>query len=142
MCRLEGPENAAYLQDEWSRVSKTITGYDIQIFYGQSRYAAEFLAEDINDLFPADVKGIEKDKLGTRDIDPSVKLKVSTEGFGKILPWLQMNSRGLSILILPNSGDSSRDQSRHAIWINKPVGDGTQYANRVDATTIEDRAPR
>jgi len=41
----------------------------------------------------------------------------ATDAFARIVPWLMLNRRGLTILVHPETGDHLADHSEHALWL-------------------------
>lgn len=39
--------------------------------------------------------------------------------FGKIVPWLMLNRRGLTVLVHPNTRDERADHLSHALWMGE-----------------------
>ncbi len=40
-------------------------------------------------------------------------------GFGKIVPWLMLNRRGLTVLVHPNTRNERADHLSHALWMGE-----------------------
>jgi DOPA 4,5-dioxygenase len=41
--------------------------------------------------------------------------------FARLVPWLALNRRGLSVLVHPETGDDYTDHSRFALWLGPPL---------------------
>lgn len=41
--------------------------------------------------------------------------------FVKLFSWLQLNHGSLSVLVHPNSGDTYKDHTNHAVWIGERI---------------------
>ena len=37
--------------------------------------------------------------------------------FAKLIPWLALNRRGLTVFVHPETGDAVADHTDHAIWM-------------------------
>lgn len=65
---------------------------------------------------------------------PSFYFGFTTDLFPKVVPWLQLNSLGLTILIHPNTVDPRADHLYYALWVNR-----SQPVNAFDWPTLEQR---
>jgi DOPA 4,5-dioxygenase len=45
----------------------------------------------------------------------------AVEEFPRLVPWLMLNRRGLSVLVHPLTGDDVADHSAHALWLGPPL---------------------
>src|SRR5204862_7750448 len=72
-------------------------------------------------------------------VTPSFMLGFARELFPVIVPWLMLNSLGLTLFIHPNTVDARADHLEHAMWINRtqPV-DGSRLQ---DDGTVEQVRP-
>ena len=102
-----------------------IRSYDVHIYYfhtdeAQTRVARE-LREEIIERFPETIVY----KLWERPIGPhpvgmfEVDLKKPAH-FARFVPWFNVNRRGLSALVHPNTGFPLLDHTRNAMWIGPP----------------------
>lgn len=51
----------------------------------------------------------------------NVRVRFAARHFGRIVPWLMLHRRGLSVLVHPYTPDGVRDHSERALWLGKPV---------------------
>jgi len=52
-------------------------------------------------------------------VTPSFYFGFGTDLQPLILPWLQLNSLGLTILVHPNTDDPRADHLHYALWVNR-----------------------
>lgn len=45
----------------------------------------------------------------------------AVEEFPRLVPWLMLNRRDLSVLVHPLTGDDVADHSAHALWLGPPL---------------------
>jgi aromatic ring-cleaving dioxygenase len=65
---------------------------------------------------------------------PSFYFGFTNDLLPKVVPWLQLNSLGLTILIHPNTVDPRADHLYYALWVNR-----SQPVNAFDWPTLENR---
>jgi DOPA 4,5-dioxygenase len=52
-------------------------------------------------------------------VTPSFYFGFQNELLPVVIPWLQLNSLGLTILIHPNSDNARSDHLYYALWVNR-----------------------
>lgn len=65
---------------------------------------------------------------------PSFYFGFTNDLLPKIVPWLQLNSLGLTVLIHPNTVDPRADHLYYALWVNR-----SQPVNAFDWPTLDKR---
>ena len=66
------------------------------------------------------------------------------ELFASLVPWLMLNSRGLSILVHPNTTNPKRDHLNDAVWIGAPLalsGEVLPEAQEADLAGLPNTSP-
>ena len=114
----------------------SVKGYHIHIYFESgkaSETAARELAETINAVFSSEVEGVHKIGKAGPHAHENYGVHVSKEGFGKIVPWLQLNSQGLSILIHPDTGDDLKDHLEASMWLGTPVNYNMAFFDKLKA---------
>lgn len=65
--------------------------------------------------------GIPMGRMHERPVGPhpdwSCQLTVSAEKFGEVVTWLALNRHGLVVFCHPQTGNSLKDHTEHAIWL-------------------------
>ena len=129
-----------WLTSEWNTTQAKIKDYHIHIYFdandrkfGLSQYQAQQLADDIQTLFPDAVRGIYNvGKVGPHG-GTNVEVDITKESFAEILQWLQVNGRGLSILIHPETGDDLKDHLESSLWLNRVTPYNDAFFDRLRA---------
>ena len=99
-----------------------IRGYHAHVNFGpESRAAAVALREEIAKRFDV-VLGRVWDKTIGPHRAPMFQVAFEPQEFARLVPWLMLNHRGLSILIHPESGDVVADHRDNALWIGERLG--------------------
>lgn len=52
-------------------------------------------------------------------VTPSFYFGFTNDLLPVLVPWLQLNSLGLTILLHPNTGDERADHLYYALWVNR-----------------------
>lgn len=106
-------------------VQPPVRGYHVHIYFEAgktSEQTAQLVAEKIGARFPDAVKDIHEVGAGNGPhTAPNFGVSITPESFGEVVSWLQRNSKGLSILVHPRTGDEQADHLDSALWLGKPV---------------------
>jgi aromatic ring-cleaving dioxygenase len=97
----------------------TIRDYHAHVYYdADSRAAAERLREEIERGFVVEMGRWRDEAVGPHP-QPMYQVKFGVEQFARIVPWLMLNRKGLTILIHPNTGDDWHDHAENALWLGE-----------------------
>lgn len=101
----------------------TIQSYHAHIYFDgpAQRDVALTLRQEIAERFPVLMGGVHDRAIGPH-MRPMYQVAFSTTEFGRIVPWLMINQRGLPILIHPNTNRPKRDHLSDAMWLGENLG--------------------
>ena len=93
--------------------------YHAHVYYDEATGEfAKSLCTDIGKRF-----GLEVGRFHDKPIGPhpcwSCQIKFSSEEFDALIPWLDNNRNGLTVLVHGLSGDDLADHTDHAYWLGK-----------------------
>ena len=113
-----------FLKQQWADANKALTGYHVHIYFDQGHYSdaiAHTIEKQMLSLFPQHISASSPVGIVGPHTKPNIVVEINKDAVVDIVPWLQFNNRGLSILIHPESGDTLRDHENAALWLNTPV---------------------
>jgi len=112
------PEGGDGLPDKPLPYTK-ITSYHAHIYFDEDTYAkAALLRKWVIERFPVELGNW---NLGPRGphVMPSYYFGFTNDLLPVVVPWLQLNSLGLTILLHPNSDDPRADHLYYTLWVNR-----------------------
>ena len=96
-----------------------ITGYHAHVYFdADTQETARLVCEEAARLFPVQVG-----RMHARNVGPhprwSCQLGFGPESFDRVIPWLMINRRGLTVFTHPETGDHLSDHRDRAIWMGE-----------------------
>ena len=95
----------------------SITGYHAHIYFDAATAEG---ARRLCERAAADF-GVEMGRVHEKCVGPhpmwSCQLAATPEQFARLLPWLALNRRGLTVFAHPETGDALADHRDHGIWL-------------------------
>lgn len=109
-----------------------IAGYHAHIYYedAATRAIAAELREAIGARFQV-VLGRWRDEPVGPHPKPMYQVAFAPAEFARLVPWLAVNHRGLSVLIHPETGDDPADHSEHALWLGEKLPLDMEFLRRL-----------
>ena len=99
------------------RSATEITGYHAHIYYdADSRDAARSVRLGIEARFDC-VLGRWHDRPVGPHPQAMYQVAFGVAEFAKIVPWLMLNRRGLTVLVHPNTADAVADHNINPLWL-------------------------
>ncbi len=97
----------------------TTSEYHSHIYFDENtREIAEELCHRIQEKFDVQIG-----RFWDKNVGPhprwSVQIKYEPNKFGRVMPYLMKNRRGLTVFTHPVTGDDFKDHTEHAIWMGE-----------------------
>jgi aromatic ring-cleaving dioxygenase len=103
---------------ESPRGSSAITSYHAHIYWcsPEERAIALRVRQWISERFGVALGRVHDRPVGPHT-QPMYQIAFTTEVFPRIVPWLLLNRKGLSVLVHPNTGYARDDHLVHSLWL-------------------------
>ncbi|MFT4257350.1 MAG: DOPA 4,5-dioxygenase family protein [Pseudoxanthomonas sp.] len=96
-----------------------IKSYHAHFYFDEDTYEkAALLRKWSAERFPVELGNWNLEPRGPH-VTPSFYFGFTNDLLPIIVPWLQLNSLGLTILLHPNTGDGRSDHLYYALWVNR-----------------------
>ena len=98
-----------------------VTGYHAHIYYDEtSRADAAVVREEIAAYFSVRLGRWRDQPVGPHP-QAMYQVAFAPEEFAKIVPWLMVHRRGLTVLIHPETGEAVGDHDERALWMGRKL---------------------
>jgi aromatic ring-cleaving dioxygenase len=95
--------------------------YHAHVYYdAAARPDAAVLREAIERGFEVEMGRWREEPVGPHP-QPMYQVKFGVGQFARIVPWMMLNRRGLTILVHPDTGDTYRDHAFNALWLGEKL---------------------
>ncbi len=96
-----------------------IKSYHAHIYFDEDNYQkAALLRRWVAERFHVELGNWNREPRGPH-VTPSFYFGFTNDLLPVIVPWLQLNSLGLTILLHPNTEDPRADHLHYALWVNR-----------------------
>ncbi|WP_081420289.1 DOPA 4,5-dioxygenase family protein [Pseudoxanthomonas sp. Root630] len=96
-----------------------IRSYHAHVYFDEDSYEkAALIRRWTVERFPVELGDWNLEPRGPH-VTPSFYYGFTPDLLPIVVPWLQLNSLGLTILIHPNTGDPRSDHLHYALWVNR-----------------------
>jgi DOPA 4,5-dioxygenase len=101
------------------RAYTDVKSYHAHIYFDENNYEkAAQIRRWAAERFPVELGDWNLEPRGPH-VTPSFYFGFTNELLPILVPWLQLNSLGLTILLHPNTGDPRSDHLYYALWVNR-----------------------
>ncbi len=112
------PEGGDGLPDKPLPYTK-ITSYHAHVYFDEDTHTkAALLRKWVIERFPVELGNWNLEPRGPH-VTPSFYFGFTNDLLPVVVPWLQLNSLGLTILLHPNSDDPRADHLYYTLWVNR-----------------------
>ncbi len=103
-------------------MANSITGFHAHVYYGdgEARKTAAKIRSYTEENFAVTMGRWRDEPVGPHPA-PMFQIAFQPDVFDQIVPWLMVNSDGLSVLIHPETGDHIADHRDYALWLGKKL---------------------
>ena len=95
--------------------------YHAHVYYdAAARADAAAVRDAIGTSFEVELGRCREEPVGPHP-QPMYQVKFGVGEFARLVPWLMLNRRGLTILVHPDTGDAWRDHALNALWLGEKL---------------------
>lgn len=95
--------------------------YHAHVYFEQETLEhAITLCEKAGELFSLKVGRVHQKPIGPHPVW-SCQISFSARHFDQLIPWLEENRQGLSVLVHGISGDNLKDHTEYAYWLGSEI---------------------
>ena len=96
-----------------------IKSYHAHVYFDEDSYEkAALLRRWVAERFAVELGNWNREPRGPH-VTPSFYFGFTNDLLAVVVPWLQLNSLGLTILLHPNTEDPRADHLHYALWVNR-----------------------
>ena len=96
-----------------------VTGYHAHIYYDEaSRADAAVVREALDAHFTVKLGRWRDEPVGPHP-EPMYQVAFAPDQFDRIVRWLMLNRRGLTVLVHPETGQDLEDHRDQALWMGR-----------------------
>lgn len=101
------------------RAYTDVKSYHAHIYFNDDTFEkAALIRRWATERFPVELGNWNLEPRGPH-VTPSFYFGFTNDLLPVLVPWLQLNSLGLTILLHPNTGDERADHLYYALWVNR-----------------------
>lgn len=107
----------------------SVHSYHLHIYFADAvaRLQVETFALQLNKMFPGYIESMGWiPAIGPHTL-PNMAVHIEPDGFGEVVAWAQLNAKGLSILIHPDTGNEATDHLEMSMWLGSVIPYNMDY---------------
>ena len=100
---------------------REIKGYHAHIYYDpKTRDAAARVRSGLGANFQVQLGSWHDEPVGPH-LQAMYQAVFAPQEFGKVVPWLMLHRKGLSVLVHPSTGDGYGDHLERSLWLGEKL---------------------
>jgi len=110
-----------------------IHGYHAHVYFSpETKAFAVSLRDELTVRFAVELGRVHDVPVGPHP-GPMYQVAFKPDEFARVVPWLMLNRRGLSILVHPETGDDVADHRDNPLWLGVPQALDIGFLERLPA---------
>lgn len=109
-----------------------VSGYHAHVYYNEESFLqAKELVEQAGEKFEVELGRMHKKPVGPHPVW-SCQIAFPPELFGIIVPWLNVNRKGLDVFVHPLTGDDLMDHTELVMWLGRSYALKTEMFSKIE----------